>query len=124
DAWQSLDPAFKAAETMGNGVGQATEGAWNALAHNKDLQKGVEFGVKAAGLVTLDVSIIVALDVGLAYVPNKWIRTLQTIPAGNFAFSRSTNMIVATWNVASAGNKATHLSNQIQSIHSRIYKKP
>jgi len=57
----------EAVSTIGKGVGEAvSKGAagagealsqtWDALTTNKDLHKGVEFGVKAAGEVTKDVA--------------------------------------------------------------------
>ena len=113
DAWQSLDPAFKAAETMGNGVGQATEGAWNAfanneaiyngleqagagtwnaLAHNKDLQNGLEFAAVATGRVSLEVAVVVSYDVNVATLTGKFVR----LPYGLIQYNLVSGMMKNT----------------------------
>jgi RHS repeat-associated protein len=134
DAWQNLDPAFEAGETMASGIGQATEGAWNAfanndavynglglagkgtwdaLANNKDLQNGLKFSLVATARVSLEVAVVVSYDVNAATLTGKFVK----LPFGLIQYNTVSGMMKNT-------QRGTEiLSRDLQAIKAVTFRK-
>ncbi|MCK4528831.1 RHS domain-containing protein [candidate division WOR-3 bacterium] len=123
DAWNrwnnlvtvNIDPFFGVTNDILIGIGQAGTGAWNALAYNEELHRGVVFGFRAAGVVTVETAKIVAQDVVLSMVK------VPLTPAGSFAFSKSVGLILLPVNVVEAGDNTRNLSNRVQEIRRSVF---
>ena len=121
DPWGlcAKDTFWGTVKTIGSGVVNAGVQTWNALANNEELHRGVEFGVKAAGVVTGEVAKIVAQDVAMAItIP---VTNYILTPAGGFAFGKSVISIGVVTNVAKFGGMAEGISDRIQNIQYNIF---
>ncbi|MEA1900643.1 MAG: RHS repeat-associated core domain-containing protein, partial [Thermodesulfobacteriota bacterium] len=104
-------------KTISSGIGQAVGAAWNDVAYNEELHRGVEFGVKAAGVATVEVAKIVTMDTLKAY----FMPRIPLTQAGGYAFGESVNVIQVTLSLESYGNMAKDISNRIQTIGDDVF---
>ncbi len=123
DAWNgwsnlvvvNFDPFIDTTNKILTGIGQAGTGAWSALAYNEELHRGIEFGFRAARVVTVETAKIVAQDVVLSLIK------VPFTPAGSFAFSKSVGLILLPVNVVEAGDNTRNLSNRVQKIQRSVF---